>query len=111
MSYFKPEEGMIIQGVMTNISENHPQMLKIKERLKVLTFEQNPGLNRDKIDDYDKAFYHIANVKKRGKDEKKVKFNEFVNGKDVKGKRVRGKPVHLVKSKGYLVIETFPQQN
>lgn len=73
--------------------------------------KQNPGLNRDKIDDYDKAFYHIANVKMYGNDEKKVKFNEFVNGKDVKGKRVRGKPVHLVKSKGYLVIETFPQQN
>jgi len=102
MSYFKPAEGMIIQGVMTNISENHPQMLKIKERLKVLTFEQNPGLNRNKLDNYDKAFYHI--VEKNEK--KRVVFNEFVNGKDVKGKRVRGKPEHLV-SPEYLVIETL----
>jgi hypothetical protein len=96
MSYFKPAEGMIIQGVMTNISEKNKTMLNIKERLKVLTFEQNPGLKRHSLDDYDAAFYRIVN--------NIIEFNEYVNGIDVKGERVRGKPKHINRDSEYLII-------
>lgn len=102
MSYFKPAEGMIIQGFKTNRifdkSKYH------EERLKVLTFEQNPGLKRRELKNYDKAYYHIATVNIGGSDKEMVEINEVVNGIDVKGKRVRGNPVHLVESKGYLII-------
>jgi len=102
MSYFIPAEGMIIQGVRTNISKKNPTMLKIKEKLKVLNFDQNPGLKRNKIEDYDQAFYHVEERRTK----KHVALNTLVNGRDVEGNWVRGKPIHAMRSKGYLVIAT-----
>lgn len=108
MSHFQPS-GMIIQGVVTNISKKNPTEARKKPWLKVLMFKMNPGLSKDSVDDYDQNFYHLVDAED-GSSQKIIMFNEKVDGIDVTGKNVRGKPRTLgTMGLGlkYLIIDTY----